>query len=486
MSKAVLIGVDIGTTAVKAVMLDAGGQRLAGYSAGYPTARPAPGLVEQNPNDWTAHVTAALAAFAAHPRAGEVAAIGVTSQVNTHVFVDGALQPLLPAINWADGRAAGDAVRLDQALSAEEKIAALGAPMQIDASHALSRMAWLGRTAPDLWARTAYVLAPKDYVIAQLTGQVVADPISSVGLVGTDMRYAGAVLRLLDGAAGRLALLHDPLDVIGTVAEGAFAGVPVVAGTMDAWASMFGVGVAGEGEGMNLSGTSEVLGLISSTRNPVAGVITFPAWRGITLHAGPTQAGGASLDWLARLLQIEPGAAATLAEGEVIHPRSPLFLPHLEGERAPLWDAVSRGAFAGLDSSTRAPRMVASVMEGVAFSARLALEALEKAGGMRPRVVRVGGGGTSSDAWCQIRANVLGRPVERMQARDAGAMGAGVMAAAGVGLTDDLAAAARALVPVDRVFIPDPAAAALAEKRFAIWQGLYGGLKGVNAALAAL
>ncbi|ARO14107.1 glycerol kinase [Ketogulonicigenium robustum] len=485
MSKAVLVGVDIGTTAVKAVMFDESGQRLASYGAPYATARPAPGLVEQDPADWLHHVMRALDEFAAHPQAGRVAAVGVTSQVNTHVFVDADLQPLLPAINWADGRAAVAASRLDGALTVDQKIAALGTPMQIDASHALSRMAWLAEAHPDLWARTAYVLAPKDYIIARLTGQLAADPIASVGLVGTDMAYARAVLDLLPDAARRLAPLRDPLDVIGQM-QGVFQGVPVVAGTMDAWASMFGVGVAAEGEGMNLSGTSEVLALISATRNPVAGVITFPAWRGITLHAGPTQAGGASLDWLARLLNVTPAAAAQMAEGEVIYPRSPLFLPHLEGERAPLWDAVARGVFAGLDSSTEAPRMVAAVMEGVAFSARLALEALEKAGGMRPAVVRVGGGGTASDAWCQIRADVMQRPVVRMQARDAGAMGAGVMAAAGIGLTDDLAAAAQALVPVDRVFTPAPAAAALAEQRFAIWQQLYAGVRGVNAALAAL
>jgi xylulokinase len=161
---------------------------------------------------------------------------------------------------------------------------------------------------------------------------------------------------------------------------------------------------------------------------------------------------------------------------------SPLFLPHLAGERAPLWDAQARGAFAGLTAATGPAEMVAAVMEGVAFSARLAMEALEAAGGRRAGVIRGGGGGTASDVWCAIRADVFGRPFIRMAARDAGAVGAMVMAGAGAGVVADLAAAA-ALVPEERRFLPDPGRAALADRRFALWQQLYAQLRPVNAGL---
>jgi xylulokinase len=251
---------------------------------------------------------------------------------------------------------------------------------------------------------------------------------------------------------------------------------------MDAWAAMFGVGVARDGQAMCLSGTSEVAGLISARRNPVAGVITFPPWRGITLHAGPTQSGGASLEWIARVLGRSVAEAAALTADVAIGRASPLFLPHLAGERAPLWDAAARGAFAGLGSATGPGELVAAVMEGVAFSARLALEALEAAGGLRPGVIRGGGGGTASDRWCAIRADVFGRPFLRMQARDAGAVGAMVMAGAGAGVVADLATAA-ALVPEERRFLPDPARAALEDERFRLWQTLYAQLRPVNAGL---
>lgn len=482
---AALIGIDIGTTAVKAVMTDLGGHRLADWSSAYPMARPGPGLAEQAPADWWALVAAALESFAAHPAAGRVAAIGITSQVNTHVFAGADLAPLCPAITWQDGRAAAVATELDARLGEAERIAALGAPIPIDGSHALARMAWMAAERPAVWAATAHVLAPKDWVIARLTGRVLADPVASVGLVGTDLAYARPVLALVDRAGEVLPPLADPLDVAGPVAPGLpFAGVPVAVGTMDAWAAMFGVGVAAEGQAMNLSGTSEVLGLISAVRNPVPGAITFAPWRGITLHAGPTAAGGAALDWVARLTGQTAAGAAALADTLPIEPDSPLFLPHLNGERAPLWDAQAKGAFAGLTAAHSAADLVLAAMEGVAFSARLALEALEASGGRRAAAVQGGGGGTGSDRWCQIRADVLGRPFIRMAARDAGAVGALVMAGVAAGLIADLAQAATALVPIDRVFTPEPAAQALAETRFALWRQLYAQIRPINAGLA--
>lgn len=483
-----LIGIDIGTTALKAVMTDDAGARLAEYGAGYLVSRPHPGWAEQDPGDWWHHVQAALTDFARHPAAGSVAAIGITSQVNSHVFAGEDLGSLAPAIIWQDVRAGGEAAGLDARIGSEEKTTALGAPMPIDASHALARMAWMAGHQPDIWAATAHVMAPKDWVIAQLTGQVVADPVASVGLVGTDLAYAPAILNLMPRAAHVLPHLADPLDVAGVVATGLpFAGVPVAVGTMDAWASMFGVGVASEGQTMNLSGTSEVLGVISqirSTAPEAMGAITFAPWRGITLHAGPTAAGGAALDWVARLIGRSVTDAAALAEDVELRLDSPLFLPHLNGERAPLWDTQARGTFAGLTAAHGPAELVLAVMEGVVFSARLSLDVLEASGGLRSEVVQGGGGGTASGRWCRMRADAFGRPFLRMEARDAGAVGATVMAGVAAGLIPDLAKAAAALVPVERVFEPDPEGVALATRRFALWRDLYAQVRPINAGLA--
>ncbi|HCQ66841.1 MAG TPA: carbohydrate kinase [Rhodobacteraceae bacterium] len=482
----VFVGIDIGTSSVKAVMGGAGGALHDKYAGHHDTARPSAGAAEQNPADWMQHVEAALTRFAAHPRAGDVVAIGVTSQVNTHVFCDPARAPLHPAITWQDTRPAAQARRLDAAISPEDKTTALGAPIPIDASHALARVGWMAATNPEVWASTAHVMLPKDFAIAQLTGNCIADPISAVGLVGTDLRYAPAILDLFAGAKTVLPMLRDPLEVAGHVRKDTpFAGVPVATGTMDAWAGMFGLGVASEGEAIYLSGTSDVLGLISSDRPGAAGIITFPDWRGISLHAGPTQSGGASLVWLARILGQDVAALGRLAGQAHITRQSPLFLPHLEGERAPLWDAGSRGAFAGMTSATGPEELAACVMEGVAFSARLALEAIERSGNRQVHNLRHGGGGAASDIWCQIRANALGRTLERVKVPEVGAMGALVIAATAIGELEDLGEATQGLVAIDRAFACDPKMAALADDRFKAFEDLYRALGPVNATLQA-
>lgn len=473
-----LIGIDVGTTSVKAVMITLKGMRVAESVAPYPMTRDGE-RAEQDPQDWLRLVLAALRDFVGK---GDVRAICVTSQVNTHVFVDAEQKVLYPAITWQDGRASAAGAEIDARLTVEEKIRLLGAPIPVDASHALARMNWMAQTHPRIWAQTAHVLLPRDWLVAQLTGEVASDPMSSVGLVGPDLTYAMGLIGLMPGAAARLAPLADPLSVAGLMKDGPFAGTPVVLGMMDAWASLIGLGVVRDGMAMYLSGTSEVMGLVSATLNPEPGVITFPAWAGITLHAGPTQAGGASLDWVARLLGHD--GATLAANAAPITLASPLFLPHLQGERAPLWDMALRGTFAGLTAATGPAELTAAVLEGVAFSARLALEALQRAGGVVPAQVRVGGGGMASDRWCQIRADVLNRPLQRVAGQDPGAMGAALMAGVGCGAMANLVEAAERLLQVDRIFTPDPVGTSVAEARFGLWQELIQGAKAVNARLA--
>jgi xylulokinase len=483
-----LIGIDIGTTAVKARLSALDGERLDAVAWTYPTVRGPGTLVEQDAEEWWRLVVAALdrlAGAAAGAGVG-VRAIGITSQVNTHVFCGPDLVPLIPAIGWADGRAAGQGAALEARISPEARIAALGAPIPIDASHALSRMAWLAEERPDLWARTAHVMAPKDWIIARLTGALGADAIASVGLCGPDLAYAAPVLALVPGAGRVLPPLQDPLQIAGVVAEGPFRGVPVARGTMDAWASLFGTGVARDGQALHLSGTSEVLGIIAPLARPTPGVISFPPWRGITLHAGPTQAGGAALDWVGRLTGLGTPGAAQAAAGARLRADSPLFLPHLAGERAPFWDPLARGTFAGLTGADGPGDLALAVMEGVAFQSRAVMERLEQAAGLRPAVILGGGGGMAADLWCGLRAAAHGRPLQRMQAADAGAAGAVVMAGVAAGLLADLAAAATRLVRADRRFDPAPEDIALADRRYLLWQALYAQMGPVNAGLADL
>jgi xylulokinase len=481
LAAATLIGIDVGTTAVKAILIDAGGTTLQTFAASYPTARPQPGHVEQDPADWLNGVLAALAAFSERNDLGSLLGIGLCSQVSTHVFVDAAGEPLLPAFVWQDGRCSDEAAALDERITAAEKLTWFGGPMPIDASHALSRMAYVARIHPGLYVRTRAVLLPKDYCALKLTGGMASDPIAAVALVDDRLAYLDDLIAMVPGARDKLPPLRDFTDRVGAVRPGLpCAGAPVFVGTMDAWSGMFGIGVTGERDAMYLSGTSEVLGMISAARVPTPGVIVFPPYGGITLHVAPTQAGGASLSWLTTLVGRSADELSALAASVPPSARVPLFLPHLQGERAPLWDIRSRGAFARLDSATGPGELARAVMEGVAFSARLAFEAVEASTGSVVDELHLGGGGSRSDIWCQIRADVLAKTLRRAKVLDAGTVGAAIIAGLGSGTMPSLAAATESLVAFDRTFEPHPQTRAYYDDKFAKYRELYARLKPFN------
>jgi xylulokinase len=477
-----LIGIDVGTTGVKAILIDTAGTRVAGFSQPISMSRPQTGRAEQNPDDWMQATLAALSAFQSGHDLTDLLGIGICSQVNTHVFVAPDGTALLPAITWQDGRAGDDARALDEKVAPEQKLRWFGAPIPIDASHALSRMAHIRRVAPGVFQSTAHVLLPKDYCIMHLTGAIESDPISAVGLTDASLRYVDELLALVPGAAGRLPPLHPITHVAGRVRAGLpCAGAPVVAGVMDAWAGMFGTGVARDGEATYQSGTSEIPGVVARRVRPTPGVIVFPVYQGITLHAAPTQSGGAALSWLAGILGRPPAELA--AEAAAVEPSKsiPLFLPHLEGERAPLWDAASRGAFVRLDARVGAPEMIRSVMEGVAFSVRLAFDALQRSAGMSLEVANLGGGGSRSDAWCQIRADTLGFSLRRAAVADVAALGAAILAGLGAGAFQSLQAAVAELVRFDHTFEPNPANRGYYDEKYGNYLALYETLRPFNA-----
>ncbi len=481
MTELSLIGIDVGTGAVKAILMDLNGRVLATFARPYATARPRTGEVEQNPRDWTDGVFAALETFAAADDPGRVVGIGLCSQVSTHVFVDGDGEPLLPAMVWQDVRCGGEAAALDARITPEQKTAWFGGPMPIDASHALSRMAHVARLHPEIYALSRYQLLPKDYCALKLTGEVATDPIAAVGLVDAGLAYVEELIALVPGARQRLAPLAGFTYQVGTVLNGLpFAGVPVFVGTMDAWAGMFGVGAVKDNDAMYLSGTSDVLGVISARRVPTPGVIVFPSYDGITLHVAPTQSGGASLLWLSTLLDRSPQQLSTLVAATPPSAPVPLFLPHLQGERAPVWDVKSRAVFARVETATGPGALARAVFEGVAFSARLAFEAAERSAGLTVDRLNIGGGGARSDTWCQIRADVFGRAMRRVKVQDAGTLGAAMIAGVGSGSMPSLNAAARQLVAFDRTFEPNAGVADAYAVKFAKYQELYADLKPFN------
>ena len=474
MGEAYLIGIDVGTTAVKAALFEHDGRIVDATSRAYPTSRPLPGWVEQDPAHWSDAVMAALHRFATRVPPGAVAAIGLTSQTNTHLFVDRAGRPLAPAIVWQDGRAATQAALIDADLTEAERLRWWNAPLPVDASHALARMRWTAEHEPERWARTARVLLPKDHCLFMLTGECMSDPLSNIGLVALDSRYANDLLARVPGAIDRLPPLADMTSVAGLVRDGLpFAGTPVAVGTMDAWAGLFGCGVTDEGAGLYLGGTSEILGIVSSRVVPTPGVLVMPPSHGITLHVGPTQSGGASVEWFCRLFEVTPGEMSRLAATHPPEAPLPLFLPHLQGERAPLWDADARGVFVGLGASTGRAALARAVFEGVALSARWLLDALRSSTGAHPAALNAGGGGFRSDVWNAIRADALGVTLHRTGATDPGTLGAAGLAAVAIGRHATVRTAFADLVRIERSFPPDEARRERLEERYALFRDAY-------------
>jgi xylulokinase len=481
MARSCLVGIDVGTSAVKAILIDAAGNRLADFGRPVAMSRPSSGHAEQNPTDWMDGVLAALTEFVSNHDLSNLTGIGISSLVNTHVFVGSDGDPLIPAITWQDTRCAADAATLAAQVSAEQQTAWFGAPVPIDASHALSRMAHVARVHPDIYAKTRHVLLPKDYCVMRLTGGVFSDAISAVRLARGDS-YVDGLLDLVPRSRELLPELRRFDDISGRVREGMpCAGTPVVVGAMDAWAGMFGSGVLDDGDAMYQSGTSEVLGIISPAVNPTPGVVVFPAYDDIVLHAAPTQSGGAALQWLSALLDKTPAELSVLAAEAEPCPAVPLFLPHLQGERAPIWDAYSRGAFARIDASAGAAEMTRSVMEGVAFSVRWAFQALEQSSGHAVSLANISGGGARSDTWCQIRADALGFALQRVAVPQPAALGAALLVGLGTETMSSMGEAVRQLVRFDRTFEPQAARRAYYDEKFGHFQALYDALRPINA-----
>jgi xylulokinase len=305
------------------------------------------------------------------------------------------------------------------------------------------------------------MLEPKDFLNFRLTGNAVADTV-------TYSRYdrlrviAPPAPDRLERGLGLLALRRvDPWAVVGhvTCTDAPFSrlrGVPVFAGAMDAWASAVGSGAVRPGQGYDIAGTSEVAGLLTRSRFNVPGLVSL-VW-GPDLHqiGGPTQAGADCAAWCHDVFRVAGDLATAVERAGSLPPvlDRPLFLPYLAGERTPLWRSDVRGALHGVSRTHGADDFVWATLEGVAMAVRDILRLAREGTGEAMTEVRVSGGGARSNAWCQMKADVLGVPLIRTTHAETGVIGTAMAAALGLGWHPSLATAADAMCPVERVFEP--------------------------------
>lgn len=489
-----LLGIDVGTSGVKVVLIDAAGTVIGSVTAEYPLSTPQPLWSEQNPEDWWQGTRRALARIAREcdvDPAG-IAGLGLTGQMHGAVFLDQNDQVIRPAMLWNDGRTAAQCAEITE-LVGEARL------LQIAGNPALTgfqapKVLWLREHEPEAYRRMACLLLPKDYIRFQLTGARASDVSDAAGTLLLDLAardWSDEILAALAIPRAWLPQVYEGPEVTGRLRDelaaelGLPRGLPVVAGGGDNAAAAVGNGVIREGSITSSIGTSGVLFAHSDTirLDPQGRLHTF-------CHAVPdayhlmavTLAAGGSLRWLRDTLAgpgvHEGGYDALAEEAAAVPPGSEglIFLPYLSGERTPHRDPLARGGFIGLTTRHGRGHLVRAVMEGVTYSLRDGLEIM-RGMGLDVGEVRVTGGGARSPLWRQMQADVFGTPITRMRAEEGPAFGAALLAGVGAGIYADTAAAVAATVATAGTIEPDLAAMRAYDAGYAIYRTLYDVLK---------
>jgi xylulokinase len=493
------IGIDLGTSSVKAALLGEDGVVAATASHDYPILAPRPDWAEQDPDDWwdatCAALRAALTQAGAAPR--DVAAVAVGGQMHGTVLLDEAGRLVRPAIIWPDGRAVAEAARAHSALEARGLVARLGGG--VSPGFMLASLLWLRDHEPALWDQAPTALLPKDYLRYRLTGARGAEPSDGCGVPLVDLRTWDWSAEACD-ALGLPIRLFPPLaasaGVAGVIVHEAAAetglrpGTPVLYGGGDQAMAALGAGLLAPGTLLiSLStGGQLITPLNSPLPDPAAGTRTLcHALPGVYLALSATLGAGLSLRWLRDTVLDERGPdadARVLALATAAEPGAGglLFLPYLAGERAPLLDPAASGAMIGLRLDHGRTHIARAVLEGIAYSLRHALEPLQQAG-VRPEHIILAGGLARAPLAQEIVAGVLGHPVALLRTAEQSALGAALLAAVGAGFYPDLATACRAVVAYGPPIEPRAADIARYEAAYAIYRALYPRLRDTMHAL---
>ena len=478
-----ILACDLGGTSLKGALVTFEGRIKASQAVSFqPPAMDGRGFSELEPEVWWTEFLGLTDRLLAAPEVlpDRVAGVCLCGLTRTQVFLDREGRSVRPAISWADGRAQDQARRIIALARNQGPASQTFGP--INAFHTLARLLWLKEEEPESFGRVEKVLEPKDFLNFRLTGLAAGDNISLARLLNVPKRaFCRELLAGLDLDPELIPPLLDPWEKLGRVGPGLpppldrLAGTTVFVGGMDAWCGCLGTGALKPGRAYNVSGTSEVLGLVVEKYRESRGLVSLPWGPGLFQIGGPSQAGADCLAWILEVLQggTSGRAVEEALEGLGSPPRDRqpvLFLPYLRGERAPLWEPEARGALVGLDRGHGRADFLWSVMEGVAMANRQVLESVTGGWTEAGDQVRISGGAAESDLWCQVKADVLARPVVRTEVREAGLLGAAMVALRGLGRFTGLDQAQENLVRVERVFSPNEGRAAFYDRLYPKWR----------------
>jgi xylulokinase len=490
------IGIDVSTTASKALVIDERGAVAASHSHAHDLSTPRPLWSEQDPRQWWDATCASLRAVLQQVPADEVACVGLTGQMHGLTMLDAQGQPVRPAILWNDGRSGAQCEAVTKQVGAAWLYQHTGSIML--PGFTAPKIRWVHEHESDIYARTARVMLPKDYVRWLLTGAHVTDVSdgSGFGLMDIGRRdWSDAMLAAFDIPRAWLPELCESPEVCahisaaGAEATGLRQGTPVVGGAGDQPATAIGSGILGRGQTSITVGTSGVVFTANDQYQPEpeGRLHTFcHAVPGYWFHMGVMLSAAGGMRWLRDALA-SGSSYAQLSDLAAQVPRGAeglVFAPYLTGERHPHPDPLARGAFVGLTLRSGLGHMVRAVMEGVAFGMRDNLELL-RARGVRPETAAVSGGAAQSQVWRQIITDIAGIPLYTVNSTEGAALGAAILAAVGAGAWPDVPAACADLIRSVDVTEPEAAGAADYERLYPIYRQLYPALSTAFQALAA-
>jgi xylulokinase len=486
-----LLGLDLGTSSLKAVLVEPEGRVLASQAVEYDILTPQPGWAEQDPEGWYQAAGRCIRQLlqAAQIDPAAVRGVGLSGQMHGLVPLDGQGQPLRPAIIWADSRSTSQLAALQQQIPAVDLARLTGNPLA--AGFMLPSWLWLQDNEPEAARRTRTLLLPKDYLRFRLTGDLGAEPsdASSTGMFEpASRRWSTELLERLRIDPALLPPIGESAAVAGTLTRSAAAetglkeGTPVVFGGSDQACQAAGHGVVTPGVMSSTIGTGGQLfaPLDVPLPDPQLRLHLFcHALPGRWHHQAAILAAGLALKWLRGCFF--PGHTYTeLADWAAQAPPGAeglLFTPYLLGERTPHMDPHARGSLVGLSIRHGRSHIVRAVMEGVVYALRQGLELMLGLGGQVERVV-ASGGGVRHPLWLQLQADIYNRPIYRTTTAEAAALGAALLAGVGTGVYPDLEQACRQVVHYSGQAVePVSRAAAYYEQAYSQYAGLYGRLK---------
>jgi len=493
MSDALFLGLDVGTSGVKAILVAATGAIECSATAPLTVATPQPGWTEQDPEDWwQACLTTIRILLAARP-AARVAAIGISGQMHSSVFLDRSGDVIRPALLWSDGRTTAECREITSRAGGEQQLRRWVCNPALE-GFTLPKVLWLRNHEPDAFARLSTVLLPKDYVRLRLTGELATEPSDASATLMFDPargRWSHELLEAVGLSPSLMPVVGGSSEILGRVsaagalATGLSAGTPVVGGGADNACGAAGVGAVAPGETVASWGTSgTVLAPTSEPRvDPSLRAHTFcHVAPGVWYLMGVVLSAGAAFAWYRDHLVMADGDRESLNqrlndEASTIAPGADgvTFLPYLQGERTPHRDAAARAAFTGLSLAHSRAHLTRAVLEGICFALRDSLTIL-RALGVAPEQLLVTGGGARSRFVRQLQADIFGLPVCTVNREEGPAYGAALLAAVGVGTFRDLASAAQSTLTRRAGESPSPNAHEKYEQHYQHYRALYSAL----------